>query len=143
MKPLAETGSAPAGSPQAAEARRVALGFGTALLVLTVTAYLKGRPLQAGILAGLLALVAVGAALELRAWLLASRVLNGLALLLLRAASRLTLCVIFYGVLTPAGLLLRLIRRRPLDTAWRDGRPSYWREPRQMPSTVSRYQKQY
>jgi len=74
-----------------------------ALTVLVVVSYVKGRPLLAGGLAGLLVLVAVGAGLGLRAWLCGGAGLNGLALVAVRAVSRLVLCLVFYGVLAPVG----------------------------------------
>jgi hypothetical protein len=128
---------------QIAEARRVAIGFGGALSVLTLVSYVTGRPRMAGVCAGVAVLVALGAVFRLSAWIVLSRLLGGLAVVMARVGSRLILCLVFYGVLTPVGLLGRLLGRRPLDTAWKDGRPSYWREPRMKPSTVSRHRKQH
>ena len=130
-------------SRELADARRVALGLGVGLTVLTLVSYLRGRELLAGVLLGVLGLVALGAGLKLPAWIALSRVLNGLALTVARVASRLILCTVFYGVLTPVGLLARLLSRRPLDTTWKDGRTSYWRAARQKPATLDRCQKQH
>jgi hypothetical protein len=130
-------------SAEAADARRVALGLGLGLSVLALVSYLRGRFLLAGVALGLVCLVALGAGARLPAWIAIARVLNGLARMLARGLSRLVLCVLFYGVLTPVGLLLRLMGRRPLDTAWKDGRASYWHRARPRGSDLERYRKLY
>jgi len=42
--------------------------------------------------------------------------------------SILVLAAIFFGLLTPLGLLFRLLGRDPLDRAWPGREDSYWRE---------------
>jgi hypothetical protein len=51
--------------------------------------------------------------------------------------------IFFYGVLTPFGVLKRLLGHPPLDTAWRDGRPTYWKDKRAGTFTLARYEKQH
>ena len=49
------------------------------------------------------------------------------------AFSYLILGVLFFGIISPAGLLLRLLGRDPLERRWDRGAASYWvtaREPR-------------
>jgi hypothetical protein len=40
--------------------------------------------------------------------------------------SHVVLAVLFFGILTPVGLLLRLVRHDPLDRAFQKDRKSYW-----------------
>ena len=42
--------------------------------------------------------------------------------------SNLVLAMIFFGLLTPLGLLFRLLGRDPLDRAWPGRQDSYWQE---------------
>jgi saxitoxin biosynthesis operon SxtJ-like protein len=56
--------------------------------------------------------------------------------------SNLVLAVIFFGVLTPLGLLLRLLGRDPLDRAWPARQDSYWQE-RPASDKPERYLRQF
>lgn len=42
--------------------------------------------------------------------------------------SLLVVAAIFYGLITPLGLLFRRLGRDPLDRAWRGRQDSYWKE---------------
>jgi hypothetical protein len=55
--------------------------------------------------------------------------------------SYLVLGIVYYLVLTPVGLLLRLAGRDPLERAREEGRPSYWVE-RQPTRELGRYFRQ-
>lgn len=57
--------------------------------------------------------------------------------------TRLLLAVFFFLVLTPIGLFMRLIGKRPLDLSWKDGRSSYWIEKAPGEYTLERYRKQF
>ena len=54
--------------------------------------------------------------------------------------TRILLIVIFYLVVTPLGLVMRLFRRVPLDMAQRD---SYWTEPPRNSYGDRHYEKQF
>jgi len=56
--------------------------------------------------------------------------------------SLLVLAAIFYGLITPLGLLFRLLGRDPLDRAWRGGHDSYWKE-KPAPQSPERYLRQF
>ncbi len=47
--------------------------------------------------------------------------------------TRLILTVVFYLVLTPVGLLLRILRKRPLILHWDKDAPTYWQEREKKP----------
>jgi hypothetical protein len=44
------------------------------------------------------------------------------------AVSTLLLAIVFYGLITPLGLLFRLIGRDPLDRSFKSDKDSYWQE---------------
>ena len=54
--------------------------------------------------------------------------------------TRILLILIFYLVVTPLGLLMRLLRRAPLDMAHRD---SYWTDPPKNSYGDRHYEKQF
>ncbi|MCI0361474.1 MAG: SxtJ family membrane protein [Planctomycetaceae bacterium] len=56
--------------------------------------------------------------------------------------SLLVLAAIFYGLMTPLGLLFRLLGRDPLDRAWPGGQDSYWKE-KPGPQSPERYLRQF
>jgi len=57
--------------------------------------------------------------------------------------TRVILSVFFFLILAPIGLAMRLFGRRPLDTAWKDGKSTYWIDKEPGEYTVERYQKQF
>jgi Saxitoxin biosynthesis operon protein SxtJ len=56
--------------------------------------------------------------------------------------SLLVLAAIFYGLITPLGLLFRLLGRDSLDRAWPAPQDSYWKE-KPAPESPERYLRQY
>ena len=71
-----------------------------------------------------------------RAWMLLA---EGLSWLM----TRVILTVFYFVVLTPIGLLMRVLGKRPLDVRWKDGKSSYWVEKKPVEFTLERYGKQY
>ena len=57
--------------------------------------------------------------------------------------TRLLLSVFFFVVMTPFVLLLRLFGKRFLDTAWKDGRSSYWLPHQSAEGSLERYRRQF
>jgi multisubunit Na+/H+ antiporter MnhG subunit len=57
--------------------------------------------------------------------------------------TRILLAIVFYLLITPFGWAMRLAGKRPLDLAWRDGKPSYWIDKTETPRTLERYEKQF
>jgi len=56
--------------------------------------------------------------------------------------STIVLAVIFFGLLTPLGLVFRLMGRDPLDRAWPGRQDSYWQE-KPVTDKPERYLRQY
>jgi hypothetical protein len=58
------------------------------------------------------------------------------------AISLILMAVVYYAVLTPIGLVMRLLKHDPLTRTFPGGAMSYWR-PRQPPRDASRYFRQF
>ena len=105
--------------------------------------YFLDRPGHTAALIGSAVLVAAVAFLAPAAWRLFFRLWMRAATALGRLLSVAVLCVGFYLVVAPVGLVLRLFGRRPLDTDWKNRRASYWKEKPEGTFTVARYEKQF
>jgi len=110
--------------PTRPELRSFALSVGGAFLALAALLYWRGRPGAAGALAVLgAALVAAGVIAPgrlgpvYRAWM-------AFALAISKVTTPLLMGLIYFGVVTPVGLAMRLIGRRVL--ARRREAPTYW-----------------
>ncbi len=57
--------------------------------------------------------------------------------------TRVILSLFYYLILTPVGWARRLTGNPTLDTAWRDGKPSYWVEKESVEASIERYAKRY
>jgi len=66
----------------------------------------------------------------------------GLALVLAWVNTRIILTFLFYAILTPIGMVMRLFRD-PLDRRLHDGRVSYWVQKESKPFDPKAYEKQF
>ncbi|MCE5270112.1 SxtJ family membrane protein, partial [bacterium] len=57
--------------------------------------------------------------------------------------TRLLLILVFYLVLTPVGLLMRLFGKRPLSLGWDKDAPSYWIEREKKPFDPAQCEKHF
>jgi len=46
-------------------------------------------------------------------------------------------------VLTPFGIVMRFLGKETLDTAWRDGKTTYWIDKEPVEASLERYAKRY
>jgi hypothetical protein len=107
------------------EGRKFAFTVGTAFLVIASVLYLwRGHVTVPGVLAGLgTALLLAGLVIPgrlgpvWRAWM-------GLALILSKVTTPIFMSVVYYLVMTPTGILRRLIGKNPVEHVATDG--SYW-----------------
>jgi hypothetical protein len=110
----------------AAEGRRFGLTVGAAFLALGAVAAWRGRPHTA------LAFGGVGTVLVLAGVVIPGRLgpvfrgWMGLAHLLSKVTTPIFLGVVYFGVFTPVGLVMRLCGRRPLDSKVPAGAASRW-----------------
>ena len=77
--------------------------------------------LAAGIAFAVVALVRPGLLKPL------NRVWTAFGAVLHKVVSPLVMIVIFFGVVTPIGILMRLLGQRPLDLQTRGSAPTYWK----------------
>ncbi len=110
--------------PTRRESRSFALSVGAALVALGGLLFWRGRPAAAAIVGALgvtLAVAGLVAAARLgpiyRAWM-------ALALAISRLTTPLFMGVVYFGVVTPIGVAMRLLGRDPL--ARQRGTPTYW-----------------
>ncbi len=94
-------------------------------------------------------LVAVAGTALLVAFLLRSiwvrffRLWMKLALAISWVMTRVLLTVLYYGFITPYGLVSRLFRKDPLDLSWKRRSQSYWIDKPEQPGGPERYEKLY
>jgi hypothetical protein len=67
----------------------------------------------------------------------------GLSLVLGFFVSRLILCVLFYVVLSPIGIIMRLLGKDILNQRWNNEAASYWIKRKKGPFDTRRYEKLY
>jgi hypothetical protein len=115
-------------------------GIGLVLAGAALTRRHEGRALVFG-LSGLVALVLALVAPSVwgaffRAWM-------KLATALSWVMTRVILTLLYLLVVTPLGWVRKLAGKPTLDTAWRDGKVSYWVERDPVDATIERYAKRY
>ena len=113
---------------EARQARIFGLSLAVILLAVSGLFAYRGHPLRAKAVLPLALLPALLPFVVPGAWLAAFRLWMRLAEALSWVSTRVILGLFFYLALTPYGLLSRLVRKDPLDTAWKDGKPTYWRD---------------
>ena len=122
-------------------ARRFGLVWTGLLAALAAVAFYLDRPLQAAACGAAGALVALTTLFASPVWTTVYRLWTKAAMALGRLISIAVLCLFYYAVLTPAGLLKRLLGEPPLDTGFRDGRETFWKDKPEGSFTVDRYGK--
>jgi hypothetical protein len=128
---------------EAQEARRFGWMLPIVLGAIAALAYWRGRRTAAEVLVGIgvggWAASVIVPALWLRffkAWMKLAEALGFLM-------TRVLLSAFFFLILTPVGLVMRLIGRDSLNTAFRDGKPTYWIDKEPVETTLDRYEKQF
>ena len=128
---------------ETSQARQFAVVLAVVLGLLAGWAAWRGHDTRAGVLA-LAALVPIVLAFGApRAWLAAFRVWMRFAEALGWLSTHVILAAFFYLVLTPVGLVMRALRRAPLDLDWGRGRTTSWISRPETEQSVARYEKQY
>ncbi len=126
---------------------RKALEFAAILAVAGVAAAAFALLRHHGTRAALFAGIGLGALLLALAarpvWLSLFRLWMKLAEGLGWVMTRVILTIFYYGILTPFGWLRRVAGRPSLDTAWRDGKATYWIDREAVEPTIDRYAKRY
>lgn len=125
-----------------AELRKFGLTVGTAFAVFGAISWWRGHELPPRVLwtlAGLLIIPGLIAPSILgpvqRGWMAFAMVLG-------HVNTRIILTVLYYLVMTPVGLIMRLFRD-PLDRSLKDTRDSQWVRRESQPVDVARYERQF
>jgi len=125
-----------------AELRKFGLTVGGAFLVLGTISWWRGHEWPPRVLWTLGVLLLVPGALfpsilgpVQRGWMAFATVLG-------HVNTRIILTVMFYVVMTPVGLIIRLFRD-PLDRSLKDGNRSQWVKREQQPVDLARYERQF
>lgn len=131
-----------AGALSKSELRKFGLTVGTAFAVFGAISWWRGHELPPRILwtlAGLLIVPGLIAPAILgpvqRGWMAFATVLGHIN-------TRIILTVLYYLVMTPVGLVMRLFRD-PLDRSLKDTRDSQWIRREREPVDVARYERQF
>ena len=103
----------------------------------------RGHAGRAGILGGAAGLAGALAVFALPLWLRLFRLWMKLALGMSWVMTRVILAVFFFLVMTPFGLLMRLLGKDLLDLEWKDGKSTYWIDKESPEATPERYERQY
>lgn len=103
----------------------------------------RHHPVRAASAGALGAIVLAISYLAPRVWILAFRAWMKLAEGMGWFSTRLILTIFYVLVLTPFGLVRRILGKSTLDTAWHDRAETYWvgRDP--VESSIERYSKRY
>jgi len=125
------------------EARRFGVTLAVVTSVMGSLSLWYGHAGRAWAFFGVGAVALIGALLFLPTWAVVFRLWMSVAMWIGHRLSDVVLTLIFYCVFTPAGILLRVLGKGPLDTAWKDAKPSYWRAKPERVATLDRYQKLY
>jgi len=124
------------------ELREFGLTIGVILVILGGIAAWRGRPVYPYFLSFGIAFIAAGiilpAALKIpqKAWM-------GFAVVLGFFMSRLVLSILFYAVITPIGIMMRIFGKDVLDQRIDRSAPSYWKKRETATKTKESYQNQY
>tara|TARA_B100001123_G_C14693177_1_gene782189 strand:+ start:197 stop:610 length:414 start_codon:yes stop_codon:yes gene_type:complete len=67
----------------------------------------------------------------------------GFAIIIGWFMQRLILSILFFTLVTPIGLLLRILGKRPLELNWDNSKSSYWNKRLIQPTDNNNYEKQF
>jgi hypothetical protein len=125
------------------EAKRFALILTILLGGLSGFSLWREHPTRAAIVLGAAAIVGLVAVVAFPLWMRFFRLWMRFALVLSWVMTRVILSVFFYVILTPVGLVMRLLGKAPLDLAWKDGRQTFWIDKEAGEDTIARYEKSF
>jgi hypothetical protein len=128
---------------EAQEARRFGLILPIVLGAFAGSSFWRGHAIAWKVLLGIGAAAFIASAAWPPAWLRFFRLWMRLAEAMGFVMTRVLLGAFFFLILTPIGLILRLVGRDALSTSFRDGKPSYWIDKPVIEPSLDRYEKQF
>ncbi len=131
-----------AGALSKSELRKFGLTVGTAFAVFGAISWWRGHELPPRILWTLAALLIVPGLIAPSILGPVQRGWMAFAMVLGHVNTRIILTALYYLVMTPVGLIMRLFRD-PLDRSLKDARDSQWVRREREPVDVARYERQF
>jgi hypothetical protein len=128
---------------EAQEAKRFGLILAIGLGAIGGWMLYRGRELAPWICIGIGSFALVCSTILPGVWLRLFRLWMKLAEGLSFVMTRVILSVFFFLILTPLGLVMRLIGKRPLDLKYKDGKSTYWIDKPEGEYTLERYRRIY
>ena len=125
------------------EAKRFALILCILLCGFSGLSLWRQHTTRAAILIGAATLVGLVAVAAFPLWMRFFRLWMRFALALSWVMTRVILSVFFYTILTPVGLVMKLLGKAPLDLAWKDGKTTYWIDKPAGEASIGRYEKSF
>ena len=126
------------------QARFFGLFLTILLAALSAFSLYKDHPVRAAVLGAGSGSVLALTFLARPLWLKLFRLWMKFAEALSWVMTRVVLSVFYFIVLTPVGLVMRLLGKAPLDLAWQDGKATYWIDKSETAeATLERYGKQF
>ena len=124
------------------ELREFGLTIGVILAIFGALALWKGRPAAPYLLGAGALLIFLGTMIP-RILIAPQKIWMGLAIIIGFVMSRVILAVLFFLVITPTALLLRMIGKDILDQRLEPDRQSYWNARDMEPKPAESYENQY
>ena len=125
---------------QSLEFAAILAGLG---LVFSGLSWWRGHETRAAVFAGVgvgaLAVALIVRPLWIRFFRLWMKLAEGMGWVM----TRVILSVFFFVVLTPFGVVMRLLGKSTLDTKWPDARSTYWIDKEPVEASIARYAKRY
>lgn len=128
--------------------RKDARRFGIALCLLLVVVFAglslwKGHPQRAAAFAGAGVLALALALFAMPVWLPIFRAWSKVGHAISVALTNVILVVFYYLAMSPFCVLLRMLGKARFETAWGDGRSSYWLPKTPVARSIERYRRLY
>ena len=108
-----------------------------------IFAFVRHHPGRAALFGALGLAAPATAAVLPGVWLRLFRAWMTLANALSWVMTRVILSLFYFLVVTPFGVVRRVLGKSTLDAAWRDGKSSYWIDRTPTEASVERYSKRY
>jgi hypothetical protein len=128
---------------EAREATRFAVILFVLMAVFGGLSLWRGHTTRAAVFAGIGTFALLVGLLLRPLWLRVFRLWMKLAVAMSFVMTRVLLTLFFYLIITPFGVVRRLLGKDSLNARWHDGKPTYWVDKPEGEFTVERYEKQY
>jgi hypothetical protein len=126
-----------------AEARRFAVILASMLALIAVLSWWRHHPTRALVLVTVAGVASFLAFLFPALWTRIFRLWMKIAMAISWVVTRVLLGLLFYGFITPYGLISRMLRKDPLDLNWKRRAPTYWIDRSEDSRGLERYERPF